>query len=408
MENGNYFFVKKLLLSCGLCLALAIFISLKIQPIPIEHRLIQIRIDEVLNDFPGIADQPVEIQALLLDMADDPLLLVKAEAAFLRYPDMARTIFSLYGAEAEFQDILRRYGENILPPIHHFISRPIASIELRSQALKRYESIKQYLEDAPGDVEGGAKDAAESAASEARADGKYDARDDAQAGARDGARDGAEDTAAPEQPVDTTPGTLSPAERGWWAVNFIQSEGHDFLGQFIVDSRGDTQWVETERVLEGVTRFFTSGIRDLEISYRLGETITAGDIGWASVDVLAFAGALKVLRMGKALSATARGANLSTRSAALATRLTQGARMVLRGARYAKWPVIIGAGYVVITHPSLINDLLAEIADVLGYPVLATQIAGWFLLLLPVLYLGRWLLWLVAALARRLPFASVV
>ncbi|MDX1267771.1 MAG: hypothetical protein R3311_10440, partial [Oceanisphaera sp.] len=35
---------------------------------------------------------------------------------------------------------------------------------------------------------------------------------------------------------------------------------------------------------------------------------------------------------------------------------------------------------------------------VLGYPVLAVQFAGWLLLLIPALYLGSWLLWLVAPL----------
>jgi hypothetical protein len=352
--------LNKLLLICGLTLALATLISLTTQPIPIEQRLIQVHADDVLNDFPGIEAQTVEVKAILLDIADDPLLLLKAEAAFLRYPDMARVVFLLYGTEPEFQDILRRYGENILPPIQHFVNRPISSIEWMNQAVKRYQSFKQYINDTPANS--------------------------------------TLDNATSEQQVAPSPVKLSPEERGWYAVNFIQSEGHDFLGQFIVDAQGDTQWVGTERVLEGVNQFFTSGIRNLEINYRLGEAITAGDIGWASVDVLAFASALKVLRMGRAISATTKGASRSTRSAAFAARVTQSGKMVLNGTRYAKWPVIIGAGYLVITHPGIISDLLAGIAEVLDYPVLAIQIAGWFLLLLPLLYLARWLLWLVAPL----------
>lgn len=327
--------------------------SLTAQPIPIEQRLIQVHANDVLADFPGIDKQPLAVQATLLDMADDPLLLLKAQAAFLRYPDMARTIFPLYGAEPEFRDILSRYGENILPPIHHFLSRPIRTIELMNEAAQRYQSIKQYFNDAP-------------------------------------------DEALLQQQAPSPQTKLTPEERGWYAVNFIHSEGHDFLGQFVVDAQGSTQWVGTERVLEGLNQFFASGIRTLEINYRTGETITAGDLGWASVDVLMFASAAKLLRVGRAATATTKGASRSTRSAAFAARVSQSGRMVLSSARYAKWPVIIGAGYLVIAHPSIISDLFAGVAEVLGYPAIAVQMLGWFLLLIPVLYLGSWLLWLVA------------
>ena len=142
-----------------------------------------------------------------------------------------------------------------------------------------------------------------------------------------------------------------------------------------------------------MNQFFTSGIRSLETSYRAGEELTAGDFGWATVDVLVFASAVKVLRVGRAAAVTTKGASRGTRSAALAARVSQGGRLVLNSARYAKWPVIIGAGYLVISHPSLISDLLAELADALGYPVLAVQFVGWFLLLIPVFYIVSWLLW---------------
>ncbi|MCM0612942.1 hypothetical protein KFJ24_10715 [Marinobacter sediminum] len=347
--------MKKLFIICGLALILATVFSVFARPVPIEHKLIQIQAGDMLEDFPGIEQEPVGIQAILLDMADDPLLLLKAQAAFIRYPDMARKVFSLYGTEPEFQEILRRYGEMILPPIHHFLTRPIGTIELMNQTAQRYQAIKQFFS--------GNEDNGNTA------------------------------NGAPGQYQE-----LSPEERGWYAVNFIESEGHDFLGQFIVDAQGETQWIVTERMLEGLNQFFTSGIRGLETSYRSGEELTAGDIGWASVDVLVFASAVKVLRVGRAAAVTTRNASRGTRSAAFAARVSQGGRMVLNSARYAKWPVVIGAGYLVITHPSLISDVFAGIADVLGYPVLAVQFAGWFLLLVPVIYLSSWLIWLLGPL----------
>jgi len=345
--------LRKLVLICSLALLVAAVVTVVSRPVSIEQKLIQVHASEVLEDFPAIEKEPIEVQAVLLDFADDPLLLLKAEAAFIRQPEMAREIFPLYGAEPEFRDILRRYGENILPPIHHFVSRPIGSIEMMNKAAQKYRAVKEYFARAPDDQTSGNQ-------------------------------------------AQKQPGELSPEERGWFAVNFIQSEGHDFLGQFIVNAQGETQWVGTERLLEGLNQFFASGVRNLEINYRSGEEVTAGDIGWASVDVLVFASALKVLRMGRAAAVTTKGGSRGTRSAAFAARVTHSGRMVLSSARYAKWPVIIGAGYLVIAHPSLISDALAGVADVLGYPVWVVQFLGWLLILIPALYLGSWLLWLIA------------
>ncbi|MBM7454895.1 hypothetical protein HNR62_000730 [Oceanisphaera litoralis] len=347
--------MKKLFVMCGLALLLATVFSVGSRPVPIEQRLIQIQAGDMLQGFPGIEQEPVGVQAVLLDLADEPLLLVKAQAAFMRYPAMARRVFSTYGGEPEFQQILLRYGETVLPPIHHFMTRPIHTIELLNQADQGYRAIKQYFTGTP-----------KSANTPSETPDRYQ--------------------------------TLSPEERGWYAVHFIRSEGHDFLGQFMVSDQGETRWIVTERMLEGLNQFFTSGIRGLETRYRAGETLTAGDIGWASVDVLVLTSAVKVLRMGRATAVSTQGAGRATRSAALAARASQGGRMVLTSARYAKWPLVVGAGYLVISHPSLVSDLLAGVADVLGLPVLAVQLAGWLLLLIPVLYLGSWLLWLVGPL----------
>lgn len=338
-----------------MAILMAAVFSIIAKPVPIEQKLINIHARDVLGDFPGIEQEPVEIQAILLDMSDDPLLLLKAQAAFMRYPDMARNLFPLYAAEPEFQDILRRYGEDVLPPIQHFVSRPINTIEWMNRASRQYQAAKRFFTGTP-------------------------------------------ETSRPDSQLSNERKELSPEERGWYAVNFIQTEGHDFLGQFIVDSQGATQWIGTERVLEGVNQFFASGIRDLERNYRFDNEITAGDVGWASVDVLIFASAVKILRVGRAAAVTTKGASRGTRSAALAARVTRSGQMVLSSARYAKWPLVIGAGYLVVAHPSIINDLFAGMADVLGYPVAAVQFVGWLLLLIPALYIGSWLLWLLAPL----------
>lgn len=346
-ERSKVGTVKKLLLVLGMALAVALILTVSSNPMPVEERLIRIQAEDVLDKFPDLENEPLELQAALLDMAHDELLLLKARAAFLRYPEMTRKLFPLYGPEQEFREILRSYGENVLPPIYYFLSRPIGSIELMNTAASKYQSLRDFL---TGNGE------------------------------------------PAEQ--KTTAGTddLLPAERGWYAVRFIQEEGHDFLGQFVVNSQGEVTWVTTERVLENINQFFASGIRNLEIQHRTGEEISATDIGWASVDVLVFASALKVLRVGRAMAVSTKGAARGTRSAALTTRLANSGRMVLSSARYAKWPALIGAGYLVVAHPGLINDVFTELAEILGYPPWLVQFLGWLLILVPVLYITSWVI----------------
>ncbi|WP_288365745.1 hypothetical protein [uncultured Marinobacter sp.] len=346
--------MRKLLLILGISVIVALLSTVTSRPMLIEERLIQIQAENTLREFPRIEKEPLEVQAALLDMADDELLLLKARAAYLRYPAMTREVFPLYGPEPEFREILRLYGENILPPIHYFLSKPVGSIELMNDLASKYQAALEFFT-------GGEE--------------------------TDNSTGGQQNTSRKEK--------LTPEERGWYAVRFIQEEGHDFLGQFVFNEQGDVIWVRTERVLENINQFFASGIRNLEIQHRTGDDVTASDIGWASVDVLVFASALKVLRVGRAVAVSSRGAARGTRSAALAARLTTSGRMLMTTARYAKWPAVIGVGYLVVTHPGIINDFLAEVAEVLGYPVKLVQFLGWILILLPALYIGSWVFRLI-------------
>lgn len=343
--------MKPRFVTFALAALFAIFISLTSNAVPLEQKLIRIHVMESLSEFPGIENESIELQAVLADLAHDPLLVLKAKAAMLRYPAMAREQLSVYGSRSEFQQILREYGESVLPAIHYFVSNPIGSIEWMSKAGKQYESIKSWFVNREND----------SPSSEL--------------------------TPELAQP-------LTPTERGWYAIQYIRAEGYDFIGQFVVNVEGQVEWIVTERVTEGLTQFFSSGIRQLETRYKMDEEIKMSDIGWASLDVLVFASAIKVLRVGRNVAVTTQTASRGTRSAALTARMISGGRLVLTSARYAKWPLIIGAAYLVLTHPSLINDFLAEVASIVGLPAFFVQSIGWFLLLLPALFLIRGLLWL--------------
>jgi hypothetical protein len=337
-------------------------------PEPLEHRLIRVQVEEAFPDVEGVDELSVELQAALLDLSEDPLASLKARAAVLRYPEMAGRVFPLYAAEPEFQSILRRYGESVLPAVDYFLQNPVGTIETMNVLTRQYDRVRNYVERLQGDSDDNAGPSVTPNGTEA----------------------------------DAESGPLTPEQRGWYAVNFIDAEGHGFVGQFEVADDGSVHWIQTERITEGVTDFFTSGIRSLETRQRTGEEIRLADVGWASVDVLVFASAVKLLRAGRAVATTTRGAGLSTRSAALAARVTGAGRMALRSARYARWPMVIGAGYLVIRHPAVISDMLAEVADLAGVPAWLMQWAGWTLILLPLLVLARWLLIPLAVLLRAL------
>ena len=73
--------MRKLLLILGISVIVALLSTVTSRPMLIEERLIQIQAENTLREFPRIEKEPLEVQAALLDMADDELLLLKARAA---------------------------------------------------------------------------------------------------------------------------------------------------------------------------------------------------------------------------------------------------------------------------------------------------------------------------------------
>ncbi|MCO6441628.1 MAG: hypothetical protein J5I81_11180, partial [Nitrococcus mobilis] len=61
----------------------------------------------------------------------------------------------------------------------------------------------------------------------------------------------------------------------------------------------------------------------------------------------------------------------------------------------AKYGAIAATAYIVLRHPSLITGLAGEVARLAGLPAWPVQLTVWSVLLLPVLYLGVFLLRLV-------------
>ena len=99
----------------------------------------------------------------------------------------------------------------------------------------------------------------------------------------------------------------------------------------------------------------TSGLRNLESQWRRGDDIGAGDIGWAGVDLLVMASAVKVLRAGKAARAGPAGQYWSSGCVGQRGRFC-------RIARTAKVAAVAGTAYVVVRHPSLVTALRHQIS----------------------------------------------
>jgi hypothetical protein len=341
--------MKWLLLITIAAFATGLLISFIWKPLPYEEQLIQIQIEQVLPEHAAdLRGDPIELRAQLVEYAGDPLLFAKARVALFRYPAMAKPILNAYGTEPKFQKVLREYGEHAIPPIHHFRTHDVLTVTLMEKAATTAQTIY------------------------GKARGLW--------------------TGESTQEVEAEsnkPAELNADERGLYAVQFIHDEGHNFLGQFVVATDGEVGWIQTERFLQGTTTLFFGGIRSLETKYRQKESIELKDVGWATVDLAAGAGVLKILKMGRAATVTGRSMSFSQRSLALSPALMRGGTVAAKLARYGA-PVALA--YVAIRHPSVLNSMFGLLAKALGLPVFLVQALGWGLVLAPVLYVARLLL----------------
>ena len=346
-----------------LAFLVALLITGLYRPKPLEDQLVHLQVEQVMPEYAeALAAEPAELQALFLAYADDPVLLAKARLALLRHPDVARPILPIYGENPAFQNVLRTYGEDVVLPIHYFLTHEIFTLELMRGMSETARSAMNALLGVWG-------------------------RETPDAG--------------PAQ------GELTAEERGRYAIHFIEAEGYDFLGQFVMAPNGQVGWVQTERVLEGINRFFAGGLKGLETRFRREEAIRAGDVGWAALDVAIGVSAFKLLRMGRTAAVGSSTLTFSQRSAAVGAGLWRGSAI---GARMARVGAPAVLAYVAIRHPSVINSLLGSAAEKLGLPVGLVQVAGWTIVLLPVMLLLRFLLaplaWVLSGVARLLRWAG--
>jgi hypothetical protein len=350
-------FNPTIILLFGMAVAGASLLSSGSSTHPYEDRLLEVAVHQSFGELaPQVTQEPREIQALLLDYADDEQLLLQTRLALLTYPDLAHRILPVYGDRPEFRKVLEKYGEAALPPIAYFMDHDLASLELRHTLGEWMDRLKRQRDDtgaAQGDME-------------------------------------------PRNAASETGSTLTEEMRGWYAIHFLLDEGHDFLGQFTIGQDHTVTRVQTERILEGVSDFFFGGTRNLEVKWRTEENIDGSDWGWAALDVIVIAGSVKLLRAvraaraGSYAAAGAGAGRFSWRVAAFGSRiLARGGRMGIAVARFGAIPAAV---YLMIRHPSLINSTLSEFAHWAGIEPWIAQFVFWVVALWIVFSLSRLLL----------------
>jgi hypothetical protein len=330
-----------------------LIISLAWRPAPYVEQLIRIQAKQDLAHIDrAILDEPLQVQALLLDYSRDKELVLKAWIALSKYPATAREILLLYGTEPEFKDILRRYGDPVIPVIQYFRDNDVWTVKAMDATGKAVDSAIEVAKKIWRRVMGNEPDNPK--------------------------------PAALPKPVE-----LGPVERGWYAVHFIKDEGHDFLGQFSVNADGKALWNQTNRVVKATTGFFTSGVRNLETKVDLGQELTAADAFWAGLDVAMIAVPAKILMSGKAVARSGQELGFATRTRLVAPRLLPRGEIFRKLGAYG---AAAAALYVVVRHPSLLNSVFAELAEVMGISPWLVQAAGWSVVIALLMYFFSWLL----------------
>ncbi|RKQ96974.1 hypothetical protein C7446_2835 [Kushneria sinocarnis] len=367
--------MKRLALCVLVALLMAGVLGATAGSTPFRERLLDAELDDALA--PAVTRslnvESTALKTVLLAYANEPTLLLAARLAVLRHGDIARRVLGEYGLDGDFQRALSRFDADAVLPVAYFHDHEITTLNLRHWMAQRYRQASRTLSDWWSD-----DDASRQAPGQAGAE-------------------------APGSPSGNTTdsgaqGSLTPHQRGDYAVAWLNREGHGVLDQFVVDDRHRVAWLQGERVVSDVSDFFTSGLRDLERKWQQGEPIRASDAAWAGVDLLAMTSAIKVLRVGRG----ARVAGAEAQSARTGSRASRGLLPGLKFARLsrpAKFAALGATGWLVVRHPSLVSAFGATLARWLDWPVKLVQFGVWALILTPVLWLAGLLYrWLIAPL----------
>lgn len=342
----------RLALLLVVALALAAGIAALSSDAPYEDRLVDLTLRQAQP--PGwsgaapTAHNASAMQALLLDY--DPELAFKARLALQKYGGDAQDVLLRFGDDPTFQEVIRRYGEGAVPVVAYFVKNDVASIRLLYLA-------QQKGEDALAAAKGFWQKLWPAAPAPVTS------------------------ASAAEKDTPPAPATYGPDLRGQRAIAFIDHEGHQFLGQFVLDPQGQAAWVQSERGLEAAKSFFFSGVTGLEKKYKSGQPLQAADVLSAGMDVFLVVGTFKAVKFLRAAQEVC-AIGIVQRTQLLGAPLL---RSGLLGRQVIKYGAIAGTAYLVVRHPSLLSSMFVTWGQWLGVAPLLAKAIGWSLLLTPLL-----------------------
>jgi len=333
---------------------------------PYYEKLIRIQAEQKLGHIDSrILDEPLDIQALLMDYSDhsevdpktgDKDLVLKAWIALSKYPEQSREVFRLYGLRPEFQVILRNYGEPVIPVIKYFLVNDNLSVKAIIGVENAIATVQQDVLSVWNRLKTSTSTNSNPAPQQVKAES-------------------------------------GPKERGLYAVISIKNNGYQFLGQFDVDTSKTAHWNQTNRISGGLASFLTGGVSNLERKYELGEDIKIKDVFFATVDVIPFVASLKLLKAGKVVANSGKELSFISQTKVFATRLIPKSVLFQNLGKYG---ILAATGYVVLKHPELLNSIFASVAKLIGMNSLVFQFVGWFLLISIILYPFLWMLKIIS------------
>jgi len=364
----------------AVALLAALTIGVWSAPLSYPESLIRIQAAQRLEKIdPRIADEPLAVQALLLDYAGkdtgadasraDSELPLKAWIALQKYPEPSRQVLQLFGSEPKFRAILREHGESVIPVIKYFLDNDLKSVQFMSQVGKAVAQAQKSIDEMSGKLKN-APNSPQSVPAPPL-------------------------PTSPAAPLESASASLTPVQQGWYAINAIASEGHKFLGQFSLDSAHVAHWNQVDRSVTNVATFLTGGLSNLERKYELDEAIGGSDVFFATIDVIPFVAAVKLLKAGKVVSATGKELGVVGKTRLFAARLIPKNPMLVSLGKYG---MVLATGYVILRHPALLNSLFGDLAKWLDVNPVLIQFIGWFLLISVALYPFLWVLKIAAKL----------
>ncbi len=340
-----------------LAVLLAVMLNWCLKTVSLEKQLLDLSVEKNIGYFSKtLRDEPAETKVILISYADNQELVLKSWIALKKYPQTAQAVFFLYGQQTEFKQALLQFGDGIIPVIDYFLQHEVSSLTVQATLGNLWQGLKNTI------------------------------------------------SATEPKPVGKILAQLTPQQRGWYAINYINQEGYNFLGQFAVDKHGNAQWIQADRASKALVSFFTSGIRELESKYKTGADISNMDMVWAGADVFMLASSVKLLSAGK-VATSGKGLSYSQKTLSLSQKTSLFSAQLIKNntvRSLVKYTAVGATVYIAAAHPSLVNAMLNETAVGLGVNTTIVKILGWSILLYFVLFP---LFWCISLLIK--PFKQV-